>query len=215
MPADPNAHFQFEIEPLARAECRRESIRRLALAVRPAHASRRSAARRRRVRDSRSAPICSSASADCRGETIARPWSRDECRRRDRCSRRSLPVVQACTRLRDAAAPAAASRLSQAACSSPRATLFARRVGGPKSHSASSPCRPHMPSAPRRRAASLRPARADRECRRRSPRRNGGSPSARRDRRRRAGSGSGSSDVCSRSRPSFRDRAHAWRRCAA
>ena len=57
-----------------------------------------------RGRDSRSARICSSAAAGCRAGTACRRSSRDGCRRRNRCSRRSGRAGAAALALADRAA---------------------------------------------------------------------------------------------------------------
>ena len=113
----------------ARGRSSAASAARLALAVRAAH---RGAAARstRRGRDSRSAPICSSAAADCRGGTACRRWSRGGCRRRSRCSRRSRPAAAGGTPRRDAGARDAAPR--PRAPHRRRAARRARRAAPPR-----------------------------------------------------------------------------------
>ena len=70
---------------------RRPAARRAAAWSGPAAAAPacRSARSTTRGRDSRSAPTCSSAAADCRAGTCCRRWWRGGPRRRNRCSRRS------------------------------------------------------------------------------------------------------------------------------
>ena len=87
--ADPDAELELVIEAAARAIFGRIGVGRLALPVGPDHRLARRRAPSLPGRDSRSAHICSWAAADCRAGTACRHWSRGECRRRNRCNRRS------------------------------------------------------------------------------------------------------------------------------
>ena len=92
--ADPDAELELVIETRDGPEASAPARSRVCVWPFGRRTRRRTARSTRRGRDSRSARICSSASADCRAGTACRHWSRDGCRRRNRCSRRSRRQMQ-------------------------------------------------------------------------------------------------------------------------